>query len=1374
MLDSGSDRCIIKKEALCKLSNNAKISKTNLKIRGLTGQTKVNGETKIVFKIGGTEVKISVLVMEGLTFQGDGILGSDFLKLGKCVIDYPNLVLKVGHRSIPFLVVNETNTGLNEDENFLGEFLKRKRKRRKQNGDANDKTKTKTENRKRKRLNDKIAVHVLNDVTVPANSLKVIQGHFKVKRIGDYIVKKNVLPNGLVIGEGIVNARRRYGNCIPILIVNMFSTPLEIPENQMISYCEYVEIDEAFVVINDVETELKRNLREFYETENEACCTEEIKLASVGQITSAVPKITDMHHELVCSSITNNKNEHCDIQVTSVSEGIEECQCVTHERQGNTRHHPDRDDYHFKIPNTINDYSHKNSFTPNNSALLTTTKGHIHRPFTHDSPYCKSQEEKHPRSFVTGRVNDKHTSSEIENSKTLGQNFCVNVPDREGVISDQEITVGDVNGEIKSKLLQLVNDHRKIFCKKNEKISTTPLLKYKINLKDKDSVVNTPPYQIPFKYKTLLREEIARLQTDGTIRPSTSAFNSPVLCVKKPDGSLRLCIDLRKLNEVIEVNDFPLPRIADILNSLGTAQVFSTLDLKSAFLQLELEESSKKYTAFSCEGTKYEFEKLPFGLRNSPAIFQSLMVTVLNKLLGVVCFCYLDDVIIYSDSELSHLEDLKSVFKRLEQANLSLKLEKCRFFQDQIDYLGHNISKQGISCKNSFELQKCPTPHDIKSLQRYLGMANFFRKFIPNFASIAKPLYKLLKKDVTFHWSAECETAFNILKNSLTKCHTLAHPNYSKQFVLMTDASNFAIGACLGQFQGNKFRPLGFFSKTLSQTQSRYSATKREGFALVSALKHFQFVLLGHHTEVLTDHRPLCAMFGNKLPADTAMARWALSIQQFSLNLKYLPGPRNNVADYLSRLDGLTEDELKGSTVIASSTGQDSPDDYDDEIGTDGDCTTLTISCTKPYVPNLNDVSWSTAELKTAQHEDDFCYEVINNMKNNTRTKQIPHLDKFFILDGILFRKRVLDSNHLTIFTIVVPTSLIHKAINSCHYIRHADHKHTLFAFKFKYYHPHESRHIQRFVDTCDLCKLLKGKTPRPIKLKEAPLPSRPFEVCAMDILGPLRVTPTGNKYILTLVDLFSRYIIIKPLPTKESTEIINSLRESFAYFGFPDTLLSDNALEFTSDALNQFATINAIKKAEILPYSPFANGICESKNKGITQLLKLYVHTTEQGNWDTYLPTVANVLNNSLNETIGDTPSFACLNYDTAPYIRRQELGNIYNYDDAASLVSLREKRTLQIRDMITRNIYTNRAIQHSWANKKRKDRTDITIGSRVLFKNHNKTNKLDLNFLGPAVVTKIDKNKLTLQWQSHIIDRVHINNCIVLRNRVPMTNPT
>ena len=926
----------------------------------------------------------------------------------------------------------------------------------------------------------------------------------------------------------------------------------------------------------------------------------------------------------------------------------------------------------------------------------------------------------------------------------------------------------NIDEETLGKFEKLINDFRDIFSKQNEPIGKTSILKHNIKLKNPDEIINVVPYRVPYKYQALLDIELKNMKDAGIIRDSISPFNSPVIVVKKKDGTIRPVIDYRRLNKNTIIDSFALPNINEILNSLGGAKVFTTLDIKSAFHHIELEEHCKKYTAFSVNNHKFEFESSPFGLSTSPSVYQALMSRTLNNSLGRIAFCYIDDICIFSKDTKQHLEDLKEVFAKLKFANLKIKLEKCYFLKSKVKYLGHVISDQGITFENNFKLQDTPVPRDAKNLQQFLGLANYYRKFVPFFSSVASPLYNLLKKDTKFDWTERCQTAFDTLKKLLCTELCLKYPNYDKEFYLFTDASSVGVGAVLMQSDENgDLRPLSFFSKTLSFTQIKYSTTKREALGLVLALQHYKYIITDYPVVVMTDHRPLVSLFKNKLPTDTALARWCLLVQSYQIDLKYFAGKLNVVADFLSRVpQKLTTKDVKNFELLVEHKALDTSNDEDvDNFET---CVLLNETTKSDrvlfnYLPKLEEVSWTIDELRDSQQKDDYCSIIIDQLRGKFSPDAnhiVKNLNEFFMLGDILYKKRNIDNNNLETVNVVIPSNLLQKAIKAVHYNIHCDHVHTLFKFRFRYFHPFENRYIKEFVSNCHVCKLIKGRLPKPIKLKTAPLPSRPFETVSMDFVGPLITTDGGNKYILSVIDLFSRFCVLEALPTKNSDEVIKTLRRIFNNFGYPNTLISDNALEFTSAALNCFTTLHSIKKTEVLTYSAWSNGIVERNNAKITNLLKLYINTMDDS-WDMFLDTVANCINNTLNESLKETPAYVLFNYDTLPNLQRENLNTIYNYDSIENLVKLREIEAAKVLKLISNNLSDSIIKSHRRKNANRKNRV-INIGDRVFIKNNNKRHKLDLNYLGPGIVTASNNHKLSIKIGNKLYEKVNINHVL------------
>ncbi|XP_063895318.1 uncharacterized protein LOC135118122 [Helicoverpa armigera] len=395
------------------------------------------------------------------------------------------------------------------------------------------------------------------------------------------------------------------------------------------------------------------------------------------------------------------------------------------------------------------------------------------------------------------------------------------------------------------------------------------------------------------------------------IRPSKSPWSAPIWVVpKKVDATgkqkWRLVIDYRKLNDVTVTEVYPIPLITDILDQLGHSKYFSTLDLVSGFHQIKLNSKDASKTGFTVVGNEvsghYEFTRMPFGLKNAPATFQKLMNTVLSGLQGLHCYVYLDDCIIYSQNLQSHIDKLKLIFDRFREYNLKLQPAKCEFLRREVAYLGHIITDKGV-CPNPDKIKavtQFPTPKNPKDIKSFLGLVGYYRRFIENFSKITKPLTSLLKKDVSFIWSSEQENAFNILKQKLTTAPLLQYPDFSRPFLLTTDASNYAVGAILSQGEIGKDKPIAYASRTLNKAEGNYSTTEKELLAILFGVKTFRPYLFGYRFKIVTDHKPLVWLFNVKDPG-SRLIRWRLKLEEYDYEIVHKQGKLNCNADALSR-----------------------------------------------------------------------------------------------------------------------------------------------------------------------------------------------------------------------------------------------------------------------------------------------------------------------------------------------------------------------------------------------------------------------------------------------------------------------------------------
>lgn len=462
----------------------------------------------------------------------------------------------------------------------------------------------------------------------------------------------------------------------------------------------------------------------------------------------------------------------------------------------------------------------------------------------------------------------------------------------------------------KDVLNKICWNYQDIFHLPGDKLTFTNITKFKLPLIENSKIVNRKQYRLPEKHRGEIQKQIVKLQEDDIIEPSISPFNSPVILVPKkgldPEGNklFRMCVDFRELNKVCIPYSFPLPRIEDILDELGGSTVFSALDLSQSYHQVLIDEQDREKTAFSSSYGHYQYKRCPFGLKTLPGFFQSLLNGILTGLQGIKCFVYIDDVVIFSSSLEEHVERITEIFQRFREANLKLNPQKCHFFKKEILYLGHKCSMDGV--KPDLRLVKAvqdfSIPKNLKSLQSFLGLANYYRQFIQDFARKAGPLYTLLKGTTSasnrkeIDWTETCSNAFETLKQALVTSPILAYPDFDKDFNVTCDASMEGLGAVLEQDK----KVIAYASRTLLDTEKRWSATELELNAVVFGLRTFKPYVLGRHVKVHSDHMPLKGVLKMK---DTAsrIIRLQQKLLEFDYEIIYKAGKENKCADFLSR-----------------------------------------------------------------------------------------------------------------------------------------------------------------------------------------------------------------------------------------------------------------------------------------------------------------------------------------------------------------------------------------------------------------------------------------------------------------------------------------
>lgn len=429
-----------------------------------------------------------------------------------------------------------------------------------------------------------------------------------------------------------------------------------------------------------------------------------------------------------------------------------------------------------------------------------------------------------------------------------------------GKVSDITYTNDD---SVECIVKNIISDYSDLIANE-ENTGPADLPDQKIYLKPDTTPRYIKQYRLPPSYREIIANKTQKMVEQGLAEPSISQWNAPVLLVPKKGAKsasdYRLVIDYRRLNDVVEDDKFPIPEINEILDGLGNAKYFSTLDLDQGYYQVPLDKDSRPYTAFSTSDGHFQLTRLAMGLKVSPAIFSRLMITVLGGLVGKICYVYLDDIIVYGSTKLEHARNLELVLQRLRKVGLKINFKKCTFFKNSVSYLGHTVSDEGLKPDPAkYEaIEKWPRPTTVKEVQSFLGLVNYYRRFVKNFAGIAKPLYELTKKDAEFIWTENCENAFTKLKHTVMSPPVLTHPDFSKPFIVQADASENGIGAVL---MNHDKRPIAFLSRMLDSTEQAYHMTDKELLAIVWSIRKWQNYLLGHKFIVQTDHKALEQLF---------------------------------------------------------------------------------------------------------------------------------------------------------------------------------------------------------------------------------------------------------------------------------------------------------------------------------------------------------------------------------------------------------------------------------------------------------------------------------------------------------------------------------
>ena len=828
-----------------------------------------------------------------------------------------------------------------------------------------------------------------------------------------------------------------------------------------------------------------------------------------------------------------------------------------------------------------------------------------------------------------------------------------------------------------SQLKSLLSEFQDVFARDEQDLGCTSATQHRIHLED-ERPVKVPHRRIPAAFVQEVKDHIQKLLQQGVIRESSSPYSSAVVLARKKSGQLRLCVDYRLLNRKTRKDSFPLPRIDEYLDSLSGAKLFTTLDLKSAYAQVPIAEEDKFKTAFSTPMGLFEYNRMPYGLCNSPATFQRLMMNIFRKELMDQLLIFLDDILIFSNDFEQHLARLRTVFAKLRSHNLKIEPSKCHLFKKEVRYLGHVISEEGISTDQDKvrAILEWPEPKNPSELLTFLCTAGYYRKFIPNFSQRSAVLYQLVKNDpnkgkkkkpgkkwnskdpVPWSWTPACSESFQDLKNALTTAPVLGFSDFTKPYVLETDASSQGLGAVLSQWQDGKLRVIGYASRALKGAERnhvRYSSMKLELLALKWAVtEKFRDFLLGTKFTVFTDNNPLKFIMSTaKLKA--VEQKWVSELSRFNFEIRYRPGKANGNADALSRKpqqvsndedSDMEEDEvaaLFGLTAIPQEL-----QDIDCARNTGGSVNILSVDFMTSF-PSL-----TRQELRKLQEEDPVLSRVLHYVKLGEKPKLgrkssepkdvhliLKHIQKLELIEGLAYRKIKDPKTHKQIFQVLLPSCQKDRILESLHdSTGHQGMDRTESLVRQRCFWPRMQTDVKNWVNNCNRCTLAKPPS-REIRTPMVGLSaSRPLEVVSVDFTL-LEPSSNGIENILVMTDVFTKFAVAAPTRNQTASTTAKILvKEWFLRYGIPDRIHSDQGRNFEAKLVKQLYKLYSVQSSHTTRYYPKGNGLCERYNKTLHNLLST-LEPEQKRKWPEYIQTVVAYYNATPHPATGYAPFY-------------------------------------------------------------------------------------------------------------------------------------
>ena len=893
-----------------------------------------------------------------------------------------------------------------------------------------------------------------------------------------------------------------------------------------------------------------------------------------------------------------------------------------------------------------------------------------------------------------------------------------------------------LNIKEKQQLKSLLNEFEDIIGENISELGRTKIVQHVIETLPGVSPIRSKPYNIPIGLRAEVKAQLDEMQKQGLITIGTGEWSSPIVLVKKKDNTWRFCVDYRKLNAVTVKHSMALSSIDNVAEIMHGKKYFSTIDLCSGFFQVTLHESSQEKSGFITPWGPYKWKVMPQGASGSPSTFARLSLAIMADLISEGSSAvYLDDWIMTSKDFPSHLTLLRTVFSRLRFAGLKYRLSKSFFCQREVLYLGHLISQDGMSVAphNVKKIVDFPNPKDKTGVRRLLGLFGFYRSFIKGFSKIAAPLIKLTNKDTPFEWSDECEKVTNELKARITTAPILTFPDFSKQFILTTDASSIALGGVLSQIgDDGKDHPIAFYSKALNKAERKWDSCELELYAILSCVKHFRHYLLNTKFRIRTDNKA-CTYVLKKAELSPRLARWAIQLADYDYDIEHTPGRHNCVADALSRAE------------LVAAVDTDQPDPVDAE---------MSLAQSKDYY---------LGPIKLFLEKNKFPIDMSKRNQNQVRKDS----ESFRLINDVLYREQ--NSKLLLAIPSSQRKSLLYAAHESLMSL-HPGVTKTLLKLRDQYWFPHMTKHVTDHIAQCGSCQRRKNpKNPQRVPLKNQ-MASGPFHVLSVDFQGPFVESESGMKHILVFTDHFTKWC--EMIPTKDQTA--NTVAQCyidtiFCRYGCSEILISDRAKNFLSDVVKQVNKLLQVDHRLTSPYHPQTNGQVEVYNRSIANMLS-HVVAEHHRDWDKYVSFCQLAHNSSRHTIINASPSMLLMGREvrlpfdlTKPQVQEEVEEGTF----AASLHDKMRKVWSLARQYISKGKIKQKKYYDRHTNP-----TKLKVGDAVLYYNRrgyrNRTSKLIKRWTGIYIIKWISDTNADIQSfddPDFQPIRVHLNNLKLYR---------